>query len=383
MLKWFPVLWGNLTRRKARTLLTMVSVVASFILFGLLDSFRHSVETFGDDYANALIVQSRNVPLPFAHVARVRDLEGITAACGVLLVPVLLPSEKRAFVQGVSDPDLFEVHPGIQLASDAKSVWRKERMGILVEEAVAAENGWKIGDRVMLAGSPRRAPFARADGRNVMEALITGIFSTKNTLGASGIFAHYEYLRDLVGSQRAGMEYIVARFDSRTDIDRVRDRIDAVFENSDAPTKTYSNRALMRAYYGTFRDLSALALVVVSVSFVTLLLISGSVLLQAQRERVREVAVLEALGVPRPRLAGLFAAEAFGLIAPSALAGLLIAGWLARKIDTGVALSSGGLLPVHSATTGLLFVSALVAAIAFIPCVRMMRAPVAVGLNRE
>ena len=36
----------------------------------------------------------------------------------------------------------------------------------------------------------------------------------------------------------------------------MRDRIDAAFQNSEAPTKTYSYRALQRACYGTFRDLS-------------------------------------------------------------------------------------------------------------------------------
>ena len=57
MFKWLPLLWTNLWRRKTRTVLTMLSVVASFTLFGLLDSFRHAVETYGDDYANALVVQ--------------------------------------------------------------------------------------------------------------------------------------------------------------------------------------------------------------------------------------------------------------------------------------------------------------------------------------
>jgi ABC-type antimicrobial peptide transport system permease subunit len=93
--------------------------------------------------------------------------------------------------------------------------------------------------------------------------------------------------------------------------------------------------------------------------------------------------VLEALGVPRTRLAGLFAAEALALIAPPALAGLLVAGWLARKIDTGVTPASSAMLPLHSAMIGLLFVLALVVAITFIPCVRTMRTSVAANLSRD
>src|SRR5690348_11151483 len=111
MLKWFPIVWGNLARRTLRTILTLVAVVISFMLFGLLESFRYSVTTYADDYSNALIVQSRNVPLPFTHVARVREIQGVQSACGYLIKFVQLPTQKRVMLQAVSGDDLFAVHP--------------------------------------------------------------------------------------------------------------------------------------------------------------------------------------------------------------------------------------------------------------------------------
>ena len=36
-------------------------------LRGLLESFRYSVTTFADNYSDALVVQSRDVRLPYSH----------------------------------------------------------------------------------------------------------------------------------------------------------------------------------------------------------------------------------------------------------------------------------------------------------------------------
>ena len=39
-MKYLPLVWAALTRSKTRTLLTLLSVVAAFLLFGMLDSVR-------------------------------------------------------------------------------------------------------------------------------------------------------------------------------------------------------------------------------------------------------------------------------------------------------------------------------------------------------
>lgn len=284
MLKWWPLLWSNLWRRPTRTLLTALSVLATFVLFGLLDSFRDAVATYGDDYANALVVQSRDTRLPYSHVTRLLSMPGVIAACGVLITPARLPSEKRSLIQGVQDPALFAVHPGIRLSPEALSAWRRDRTAVLIGADVAATNGWRAGDRLILPGLPRGPKFQRPDGRNVLEVVVAGSFTAENPLAAQGILAHYEYLRDLVGPERAGMEYIGVRLAPGEKVDSLRTRIDAEFQSSPAPVKTYSARALLRAYYGTYRELARLAGVVIIVSAVTLLLIAGSVLVHSQLE---------------------------------------------------------------------------------------------------
>ena len=383
MLKWMPLVWANLTRRRLRTALTLVSIFASFMLFGLLESFRHTVISFGDDYSNALVVQSRGARLPYSHVSRLLGMQAIESACGYAVVFVELAAGKRLLVQAVPDRDVFVVHPGISLDPEARERWHRDRLSALIDMQLAAENGWKAGDRVMLPAPKRGVHFQRADGINALEVVIAGVYSASNALAAGRIFVRYDYLRDVVGSDRSGLEYIVARFSPTQDVDAMRARIDAEFQNSEAPVKTYSYRALLRAYNATFRDAARLALVVLGLSFITMLLIAGSVLVQAQRERSREIAVLQALGVSRLRIAGLLWWEVAAMVMPAAFLGLAASRMLMPHLPADVReLASNG-LPLHTLGVSVVLVVVLSVAISVVPWRRMWRIPVAASLARE
>lgn len=39
-MKFLPLIWSNLRRKKARTLLTILSVLVAFVLFGFLSSIK-------------------------------------------------------------------------------------------------------------------------------------------------------------------------------------------------------------------------------------------------------------------------------------------------------------------------------------------------------
>jgi putative ABC transport system permease protein len=273
MFKWAPLLWANLTRRRVRTAFTMVAVATSFALFGLLESFRYALSTYADDYADSLVVQSRDTPLPISHVGHLRAMQGVRTACGVMFAHALSATGKRVLIQSVCDETLFEIHPGMRLDAAASNRWRTERIAVLVDEQTAAEHDWAPGDRIMLRGQEGATLFDRADGLNALEVLIAGVYSATNALAAQGVFARYEYVRDAVGPARAGLEYIAVRLRPGEDVDPMRERIDMQFRNSAAPTKSYSYRALLRAHYGTFRELATFALVVQATSLATLLLI--------------------------------------------------------------------------------------------------------------
>ena len=69
-MKYFSLVWAQLFRSRTRTLLTLLSVVAAFLLFGMLDSVRVAFTSGGSvEGANRLVVASRlsitqSLPVP-------------------------------------------------------------------------------------------------------------------------------------------------------------------------------------------------------------------------------------------------------------------------------------------------------------------------------
>ncbi len=59
-MKYFHLIWAALVRSKTRTLLTLLSVTAAFLLFGMLDSVRVAFNSGGDVAgANRMVTMSR------------------------------------------------------------------------------------------------------------------------------------------------------------------------------------------------------------------------------------------------------------------------------------------------------------------------------------
>ena len=80
-MKYLSLVWAQLFRSKTRTLLTLLSVIAAFLLFGMLDSVRVAFNAGGSvDGANRLIVASRlsiTQSLPVRLQAEIETIPGV------------------------------------------------------------------------------------------------------------------------------------------------------------------------------------------------------------------------------------------------------------------------------------------------------------------
>ena len=57
-MKYLHLVWAELFRRKTRTFLTLVSILAAFLLFGLLDGVRASFDEAGQSVNGAQRLQT-------------------------------------------------------------------------------------------------------------------------------------------------------------------------------------------------------------------------------------------------------------------------------------------------------------------------------------
>ena len=80
-MKFLPLVWKNIWRRKFRTTFTLLSIFIAFLLFGILMTIRNSfalgVEIAGLDRLVLINKVSLIMPLPFAYQARLQSVPGV------------------------------------------------------------------------------------------------------------------------------------------------------------------------------------------------------------------------------------------------------------------------------------------------------------------
>src|SRR5215468_5788375 len=80
-MKFFPLIWMNVWRRKIRTTFTLLSVFIAFLLFGIVMTIRAAF-SFGVEVAgqNRLVLINKVtliLPLPISYQAKVRQVQGV------------------------------------------------------------------------------------------------------------------------------------------------------------------------------------------------------------------------------------------------------------------------------------------------------------------
>ena len=78
---YFYFIIKNLGRKKTRTILTILSIMIAFLLFGLLRSlsvaFNSGAEIAGEDRLITINKVTLIQPLPYSYLSKVRALEGV------------------------------------------------------------------------------------------------------------------------------------------------------------------------------------------------------------------------------------------------------------------------------------------------------------------
>src|SRR6201995_2840400 len=81
-MKYFHLIWAALFRRKTRTILTLISIIAAFLLFGLLDAVRVSFQQAGQSANGAERLQTGSKlsfiqTLPQSLQAQMQSIPGV------------------------------------------------------------------------------------------------------------------------------------------------------------------------------------------------------------------------------------------------------------------------------------------------------------------
>ncbi|HET8553770.1 MAG TPA: ABC transporter permease [Rhodanobacteraceae bacterium] len=377
-MKYFHLIWAALFRRKTRTILTLVSIVAAFLLFGMLDTVRVAFTDTGSVTGSGrLIVNSRmsmQQPLPESLGAQIRQVQGVADVAYANWFPGTYQDPKNHVISFAVSPDYLKLYPEIVLPPDQHKDWDNTRTGIIVGQAVAQRFGWKVGQKIPLQASIFPS---KSSGNSTWTFVISGIFHARKpeSKGLEQLMMfHWKYFDENNAYRQGKVHWFVVQVKDPAHADQVAKAIDAISANSDHETKAQTEQAFQASFLKQMANIGLIVTSIMGAVFFTLLLLTGNTMMQAVRERTSELAVLKTIGFSSRSVLMMVLAEGVLMLLIGGVIGLgLIAG-----LVPGMAAASGGMMPIHGVGAGtwergiaLMVVIGLV--VGWLPAMRAMR----------
>jgi len=387
-MKYLHLVWAALFRRKTRTILTLVSIVAAFLLFGLLDAVRASFEEAGQSANGAQRLQvgsklSFIQTLPYsleAQIAQVPGVKDVTFANwfgGAYQDP-----HNQVFSFAVA-PNYLDLYPEIAVSDAEKKAFLATRTGALVGERLAQKFHWKVGDRIPMQSTI----FPDHEGNKNWTFDIVGILhSTDKKSG--GFFdqmflLNWKYFDDTTPFNHGQVGWYVTRVTDVNRTDAVAKGIDALSANSDHETRSQTEQAATANWVKQLADIGLIVSSIMGAVFFTLLLLAGNTMMQAVRERTSELAVMKTIGFTDASVLSMVLAESVLLLMLGGILGLGLASLLVPFVSAG----SGGMLnlPTVGASSWALGVGLMVlfgVMVGVVPAMSAMRLNIVDALRR-
>src|ERR1043166_1783878 len=136
-MKFIPLIWATLWRRKPRTILTMASVVVAFLLYAMLTAvqaaFSVGVNMAGTDRLVTMGRYSLTEILPYAHWGQVKSLPGVANVTVANWFGGIYKDERNFFPQFAVDGETYlDIYPEIVISPDQRKAFLATRTGAVV-----------------------------------------------------------------------------------------------------------------------------------------------------------------------------------------------------------------------------------------------------------
>jgi putative ABC transport system permease protein len=381
-MKFLPLLWSNLWRKKIRTIFTLLSVFVAFLLFGLLMTIRTAF-TFGVDIAGldrlVLIHKvSLIMPLPVSYQSRLQTTPGVVLATHNTWFGGVYQDPSNFFAQIAVDPEPFmKLYPEFRLPPDQYAAWLDDRQGAIVGVDLAERFGWKIGDRIPIQGTiwlPKQG--------EVWEFNIVGMYDGAQGVDKTQFFFRYDYLDEnrLRGEGQVG--WYVVKIADGSQAQAMGAKFDEMFANSSAETKTTTEKGFVEGFAKQVGDIGTIMIAILAAVLFTMLLVAANTMAQSVRERTSEVGVLKTLGFSNTAVLLLVLGESIIIAVVGGALGLLASWAFVQQGDPTNGMLPIFILPARDVAIGAGLVVLLGIVAGLLPAVNAMQLKITDALRR-
>jgi putative ABC transport system permease protein len=329
----------NALRNKKRTALTVLSIGFSLFLLIALNTVLDILVNppVAEDSALRIAVRrstSLADQMPIAYQQKIEALPNVKLVMPLQWFGAYYREEKNFFANFAADPNkVWQMYPEHVVSEETKEKFKSERIAAVVGQQLMNRYKWEVGQRITLT-----SPIFGISP----ELLIVGSFQDDDR--GDVLYFRYDYLEEMRGKPgEVGAYWVMA--DSAEAIPQIIDAIDATFRNSPAETKSETELAFMLGFTSMLGNVQMMIGSIAMVVVFTMLLVAASTMAMTIRERLREVAILKALGYPRPAILGLILGEAIFI---SVLGGVIgCAGALALS-SADIGQMTRGFVPIFA-----------------------------------
>jgi putative ABC transport system permease protein len=296
-------------RQPRRSILTMLTFAVATFIFTVLAAIPGSIDMILKKTSETLRVYSydadgRYLGVPARDCRTVEKIPGVVACTPVVVLRATYQNASETVQAYALDADKVAVmYPDYNLPPQVLTQFSGSRDAAVAGRLLMRKHGWKVGDVVTL-----RADSNRLDIK----------FQIAGEIPADNYPNFFMFRRDyLVEAEKAiGIPeekhpagFLVSRIDSAAHLPPVIHQIDAAFHNSDYETASMTESEAVSGLMSTVGDIRGIVSAVSAVIALTIFLIAANSMSMMVRERLRDVAVLRALGFKQPYIARLLLGE--------------------------------------------------------------------------
>jgi len=375
-LRFLPVVWKPLLRRRTRSVLTILGVATSMFLFGavraLHEGLREATQRTAGDSVLVVYRQDRFCPftskLPEDYEARIRRVPGVAEAIPMRIVV----SNCRASLDVVTfrgvPREMFAAGEArrFRIVQGSVADWLRRTDAAILGRTLADRRGLSAGDRF---------------DANGITVTVAAVFDSDEPQDRNVAYVDLDFLQRAPGVRSDG---IVTQYNVRvTDparMEEVARAIDAEFHSAQEPTATRPEKAFVARAAGDVMEIIGFTWWVGLGCLAAVFALVANAIAMSVRDRVRDIGVLQTLGFTGVQVGGLVVIE--GLLLGT-IGGLLGTAGAAALLRFGsFSLSNEGLsIPVSAGPgvwTGGILLSVLLGVFAGLaPAVLAARIPVA------
>ena len=312
----------NLFRRPGRTILTIVVVMFTVLIFCGIRTFIISFNSGANEAAADRLATRHKVSitmqLPKHYIDQLREVPGVKAATWMNWFGAKDPKERLPFFAGfaVDQDSYFDVIDDLKIPPDQLATWKQTPNGAILGDQLAKTFGVQVGDRLVINSDIYPGDW---------EFKVVGIYApVRKTADRTALFFRWDYLnndpRAAFSKERIG--WMITRVTDPAGGAEMVKRIDAKFDGNDDQTLTMSERAFALAFLGGFAAvLGAFNWISLVILLIMALILANTIAMNV-RERTHEYGVLRAIGFPPARILGFILGESLLVAVVGGVAGL-------------------------------------------------------------